>query len=301
MSMFIGLAKGELGGGVQDFLKKYGVDVDLESRVYTQRQDNRIFRLMRSRDVPRFVGKGYDFGITGKDCCEDERLGGNDSFEYLDELDFGKGSLAFFGTGRKVPRNPKVVTSCYYPNLARKFSSELFTEPQMLVVFGSTEGYVPSGQADICFDFIDDGDTKECNGLKIIEEAMKTCAVIIGQRGYTRNDFDNIVLDGAFEFAKMGGLIPAIVQDRRTRDVLMVAYMNPESLRKTRETGLATFWSRSRGDLWVKGESSGNFLYVEEISKDCDGDAILLRVVPVGPACHTGETSCFFRRIESRS
>ena len=94
------------------------------------------------------------------------------------------------------------------------------------------------------------------------------------------------------------GLIPAIVQDADTRDVLMVAYMNAESVRRTIETGDAWFWSRSRQELWHKGATSGNFQRVVRATADCDADAILIEVNPAGPACHTGATSCFFQPIE---
>jgi phosphoribosyl-ATP pyrophosphohydrolase/phosphoribosyl-AMP cyclohydrolase len=88
-------------------------------------------------------------------------------------------------------------------------------------------------------------------------------------------------------------LRPAIVQDADDGRVLMLAWMDEEALRLTRETGEAWFWSRSRSRLWKKGETSGNVLTVEEVRDDCDGDALLLRVRPAGPACHTGSTSCF--------
>src|SRR6476659_8178290 len=88
-------------------------------------------------------------------------------------------------------------------------------------------------------------------------------------------------------------LTAAIVQDAETNRVLMLAWMDDEALRLTTETGEAHFFSRSRGRLWRKGETSGNTLAVEELRDDCDGDAILLRVTPAGPACHTGSTSCF--------
>jgi phosphoribosyl-ATP pyrophosphohydrolase/phosphoribosyl-AMP cyclohydrolase len=93
------------------------------------------------------------------------------------------------------------------------------------------------------------------------------------------------------------GLVPAIVQDAMTKQVLMLAYMNAASLAKTIETGNATFWSRRRKKLWTKGETSGNIQRVREIKYDCDGDAILLLVEPAGPACHTGEVSCFYRSL----
>ena len=99
-------------------------------------------------------------------------------------------------------------------------------------------------------------------------------------------------------------LTPAIVQDAETGRVLMLAWMNADALRLTRETGEAWFWSRSREELWHKGSTSGSTLAIEELRDDCDGDAILLRVRPNGPACHTGAESCFapwlWRRIKER-
>jgi len=90
------------------------------------------------------------------------------------------------------------------------------------------------------------------------------------------------------------GLIPAIVQDTRTREVLMLAYVSRESLARTLETRETVFWSRSRGALWHKGETSGNTQRVVELRADCDGDALLILVESRGPACHTGAVSCFF-------
>jgi phosphoribosyl-ATP pyrophosphohydrolase/phosphoribosyl-AMP cyclohydrolase len=88
-------------------------------------------------------------------------------------------------------------------------------------------------------------------------------------------------------------LIPAIIQHARTLQVLMLGYMNEESYRKTREIGKVTFYSRSKGRLWTKGETSGNFLYLDEIRVDCDDDTLLIKAIPAGPTCHTGSTSCF--------
>lgn len=95
------------------------------------------------------------------------------------------------------------------------------------------------------------------------------------------------------------GLIPAVVQNIETNEVLMVAYMNAGTIKKTVETGRATFWSRSRQEVWVKGDTSGNYMYVKEIRVDCDCDCLVLLVNPAGPACHTGNRSCFFRKIEN--
>ena len=93
------------------------------------------------------------------------------------------------------------------------------------------------------------------------------------------------------------GLIPAVVQDAATGEVLMVAWMNAESLRLTQETGETHFWSRSRQELWHKGGTSGNTQRVREMWVDCDADTLLVKVEPAGPSCHTGHRSCFFRRL----
>ena len=95
------------------------------------------------------------------------------------------------------------------------------------------------------------------------------------------------------------GLVTAVVQDANSLEVLMVAWMNREALEQTIELDQAVFWSRSRREIWHKGATSGNFIDVEEILVDCDGDTLILLARPHGPACHTGARSCFFRRLES--
>lgn len=94
-------------------------------------------------------------------------------------------------------------------------------------------------------------------------------------------------------FDKLNGLLPAIIQDAATGKVLMLGFMNREALEVTRKTGLATFYSRTRRQIWTKGETSGNFLKVMEIIPDCDGDTLLVKVTPQGPVCHTGNDTCF--------
>ena len=93
------------------------------------------------------------------------------------------------------------------------------------------------------------------------------------------------------------GLIPAIVQDEENNEILMLAYMNRESFQLTLQTGKCTYFSRSRQKLWLKGETSGNFQYVKNISYDCDADTLLIQIRQEGVACHTGERSCFYRKI----
>lgn len=111
----------------------------------------------------------------------------------------------------------------------------------------------------------------------------------------------DLILEQASEYIRWdaAGLVPAIVQDARSKQVLMMAYMNRESLKRTLESGETWFWSRSRGELWHKGATSGNTQSVVSIAYDCDGDTLLLQVEPKGPACHTGETSCFYRELKA--
>ena len=102
------------------------------------------------------------------------------------------------------------------------------------------------------------------------------------------------------DFTKLDGLIPAVVQDTSNNEVLMVGFMNQEALDRTRASGFATFFSRTRGKLWMKGETSGNTLAVQQILVDCDDDTVLLRVTRNGDGnvCHTGERTCFYRALE---
>ena len=104
------------------------------------------------------------------------------------------------------------------------------------------------------------------------------------------------------DFNKTGGLVPAIVQDFQTGEILMLAYMNPDAFNATLASGKATYYSRSRQTLWVKGETSGNMQLIKEIRIDCDDDTVLLKVEQLGgAACHTGHRSCFFKKVEGGS
>lgn len=132
--------------------------------------------------------------------------------------------------------------------------------------------------------------------LASILEKIKSAQIKEHRCGLERT----IMIDLAFK--KMGGLIPAIVQDHASGDVLMLGYMNAEAFRATLESGLATFFSRSRQELWIKGKTSGHVQQVKSVHIDCDQDAILVRVEQVGgAACHTGYRSCFYRRVEDQT
>ena len=101
------------------------------------------------------------------------------------------------------------------------------------------------------------------------------------------------------DFEKFSGLLPVIAQEQASGKVLMLAYANLEAVRKTQETGYAHYWSRSRNPLWKKGESSGHVQQIKEVLVDCDEDTLLYKVSQTGPACHTGEKSCFFRKLQT--
>jgi phosphoribosyl-ATP pyrophosphohydrolase/phosphoribosyl-AMP cyclohydrolase len=103
--------------------------------------------------------------------------------------------------------------------------------------------------------------------------------------------------DVKLDFAKLDGLLPVVVQHHETREVLMVGFMNAAAWQRSRETGLVTFWSRTRQRLWTKGETSGDVLRIKRTLVDCDEDTLLFLVDPAGPTCHTGERSCFFREL----
>jgi len=100
------------------------------------------------------------------------------------------------------------------------------------------------------------------------------------------------------DLKKMNGLVPAIIQDSKTNEVLMLGFMNEESFEKTKKIGKVTFWSRTQKKLWTKGETSGNFLIVKNVYIDCDDDAILIKAEPKGPTCHTGNKTCFYKELK---
>ena len=102
------------------------------------------------------------------------------------------------------------------------------------------------------------------------------------------------------DFSKSGGIVPVIVQDANTKEILTLAYTNKESLERTLSTGNSWFWSRSRKKLWMKGEESGNTQKIKEILVDCHSDALIYVVAPQGPACHTGERTCFHNSVKSK-
>jgi len=138
-----------------------------------------------------------------------------------------------------------------------------------------------------------------------VSEEVKQPGTMLGTENAARPEGSEVsqphhrihVSDALLDFDKQGGLVPAIVQDHRTGEVLMVGFMNREAWEKTVRTGMVTFWSRTRQTLWTKGETSGNFLRVERLWIDCDQDTVLVQAEPKGPTCHTGARSCFFQEV----
>ena len=117
---------------------------------------------------------------------------------------------------------------------------------------------------------------------------------------FEKSEEQNVSLSVSdLDFEKFSGLLPVIAQEHESGRVLMLAYVNLEAVRKTQETGYAHYWSRSRNTLWKKGESSGHVQQITEVLVDCDEDTLLYKVSQTGPACHTGEKSCFFRELQT--
>lgn len=134
---------------------------------------------------------------------------------------------------------------------------------------------------------------------KIVADSIMSLKKEFKQQGIDVNTFESSLAFSEFK-VDSNGLIPAIVQDYKTNEVLMLGYMNQESYQKTIETGRMTYYSRSRQELWIKGETSGHYQYVKELSIDCDKDTILAKVKQVGAACHTGNRSCFYTNLVER-
>lgn len=323
MTVFIALARGELGKEIEKYLHGYGIMVQLDGRPlqFEQRIGNRVFAPMQSKDVPRYVARKADFGITGEDLVEDYRLGSGDTLKVVDKLGFGKADLVVFAKDsspteikRKLKRRPIVVAPNFYKNLVTNgkiggYLRDVFGEYDVNLVAGSTEGFVVRDDADLGFDLTTyfqrpkeerKRTTLSSNGLRIVERSMPTEAVVVTKNSseFTLKEFENALSDPyKLDWRKMQGLLPVAVQDTDTGELLMMAYANQNALQRTIDMGKATFWSRSREELWTKGLTSGNTMQVEDILYDCDGDALIYRVKPDGPACHTGERSCFYRRL----
>ncbi len=269
--------------------------------------------------MPWYVAQRADYGITGEDLIAEYNAGNSgNSIQVLDKLGFGKGDLVVFASDKPpAMRQPKVAVPLYYRNLARNgaagaYFQDAFGEYEIIDVNGSTEGFVADGTADYGFDFTTyftrlpeerARTTLAANGLVIVEKILPTEAVAVAKNStqFTMEEFER-ALNGPYElnWRKMRGLLPVIAQDAATNEILMQAYANQNALQRTLETGLATFWSRARQELWTKGLTSGNTMEVTEILYDCDGDALVYKVRPDGPACHTEERSCFYRKLFER-
>ena len=237
--------------------------------------------------------------------------------------------LLYAGCAKVVLNFSKANNILLLEEVSRRFGKE-----KMAVCISSTEEFTANQAliesfADevLALDTIQD-EIHACSSIKIIlhTEASKTAALksllqknsvyalsgaYISSLDISLQDFKAdckadgipvVTFESAIAWADFklnsDGLIPVVVQDCKTDQVLMVAYMNADTIKQTLETGRATFWSRSRQEVWVKGDTSGNYMYVKEVRVDCDCDCLVVLVNPAGPACHTGNRSCFFRKIE---
>jgi len=200
VNIFIALAKGELAEGVERYV---GRGIKVSGRpLLTQCAGKITYRIINARDVPRFT-PSYDFGISGLDYCEDERLAdnGNSGFKYLDELDFGRGWLVLYSKSMQTKRNPRIAMPRDLQNLGGMFMDKLFGgEWTPLVLNGATEGFVSSEEACLGFDFMSDKNadakyegTIKRNGLIVLDKLMPTQAMLIGKPEYTREDFLKLI------------------------------------------------------------------------------------------------------------
>ncbi len=268
--------------------------------------DSSKIKTVRGEDVPFFVesllNKGKQaIGLTGKDLFEEFTTINSDSdisvLETVPWQDpsalFGKPTLCLLGPkGRSLSELPiklKVGVNKKYEQTARTFLRTFKKkECELFLLSGTTELSFESGLADLVIDIVYSGTSAREAGLEVYEKISESDMVIIG-----RNlSWEGRKILNQLDFKKMQGLIPTIVQDE-SRKVLMLAYSSYESLQKTMESGKGWYYSRSRKELWCKGETSGNTQKVQDISLDCDADTLLFKVLQTGCACHTGKYSCF--------
>jgi len=261
-------------------------------------------------DVPDYVAKRYaEYGITGFDLFKEYLTEGSAKIKVVKELGFGKGDLVIFARETYKPRkNPLIAVPTCYKNILKQGQTANYLKKKyglyhIFEVNGSTEGFVADGIADLGFDFTTQYQKAEyakttlmANHLKIIEKIMSTEAVLITRDSdeFTFEKYEQLIQGPCkIDWKKMGGLVPVIVQEVFTKEILMLAYANQNALHKVFETGLATFYSRDRQTLWIKGQTSGNIMQVTEVLYDCDRDALIYKVKPTGPACHLSKRSCF--------
>ena len=266
---------------------------------------------VRQVDIPQYVQSGVaDFGIIGSNILYEDDFDVN----VVEELGFARCSLVIAVPNDSNIREisdlseERIATS--YPNSLKKALSQTKTNSSIIEIAGSVEVAPLLGLADAVCDITQTGDSLKANGLRIIEKILDSQAVLI------ESPFVNSVKTSfkdkfckkikvepyIIDFDKSNGLVPAIIQDYKTNDVLMLGYMNKESLAETCKRKKVVFWSRSRKKLWMKGEESGNILELREIFIDCDQDTVLIKADLIGSGvCHTGNRTCFYTKIMEES
>ena len=285
---------------------------------------------MRGEDIPLIVsnlskiGKNV-VGITGEDLFTEFNLKKKNNLTILERIKwddsrfiFGKPVLCLLGPKSKkfknMPKNVRVCINKKYSWIANQYLRNIkgFTF-ERFYLSGSTEETFANNLADLVIDIVCSGKSAKEAELCIYDKIFSSDIVVIGdkKRIPNRNKLDcNLdVFASGIDFSKIRiplkkrageiWVVPAIAVDYKTNEILMQAFMDDVALRKTLQTGLATYWSRSREEYWIKGIGSGNCQIVKDISTDCDFDSILLKVEQKGKvSCHTGQRSCFYRKLK---
>ena len=303
--------KGRLTDSCRKIFEQSGLSLNEGERqlVYSIPEMPIDILFVRDDDIPMLVSKGTcDFGIVGLNVFQEVKLSENNfKAEIFEKLCISKCRLSIAVPSSikldnlEALNGLKIATT--YPAIVGNFLKENNLTSEVVRLFGSVEIAPSLGLSDVIADIVSSGATLKQNSLSEVKTILNSEAVLINNKdiGEEKRKIANQFVArlktalklNTLDFEKGNGLIPAIVQDDRTMEVLMLGYMNKEALAKTLQTKQVTFFSRSKNRLWTKGETSGNFLKLVGIEQDCDNDTLLARAIPMGPTCHLGTKSCF--------
>lgn len=318
MQITIGAPKGSLEAGFENLMNRAGLNIKWDGYhgIVNDARIESVIKL-RAQDSPIYVARGnLDIAVTGQDCVQE--LGLEKQVLEIAQLSFtrnhnDKVKLVLFVPEQSpiqsiadICDNMRIATE--FPNIVSKYFQEKNIKIQIDVLHGACESVVRAGFVDAGIDIVDSGSTFSKNYLRPIETISASKTVLIANPESWINkktiiqEIKNLLLikrKSMFDLKfDENGLIPCVVQDIKTNQVLMVAYMNQESPRLTIETGETWFWSRTRQELWHKGATSGNIQKAREIYKNCEDNSLLILVEQIGNACHTGNKTCFYRLLK---
>ena len=286
----------------------YYCNAPVDRKIINKCKDSSVEILfVRQCDIPQYVQSGVaDFGIIGSNILYENDY----NIDVVKELDFGRCSLIIAVPNESSINKTsdlegeRIATS--YPNSMKKMLKKANVRSSIVEIAGSVEAAPMLGLADAVCDITQTGESLKVNKLRIIETIFESQAVLIEspyisklKTSFKKKIIKEIdVKTFSLDFKKMDGLLPAIIQDEKTKEILMLGYMNEDSLNETLRLKKVVFWSRSKNRLWMKGEKSGNILELKAIFMDCDRDALLIEARLIGSGvCHTGAPTCFFTKL----